>query len=110
VLEYREGGNNDMIHRLPGRLHYPNLVLSWGLVQDEDLLKWFGATHTQAQPQEITLTLTTARGSTSAPQRKFTFVDAFPVRWSGPQLGADSHDPQSWGETLEIAHSGLKLP
>lgn len=110
VLEYREGGNNDTIHRLPGRITYPNLVLSWGLVSDEELLKWFTATHTQAQPQEITVTLTAARDSKEVPQRKFTFTDAFPVHWSGPHLGTDAHDPQTWGETLEIAHSGLKLP
>src|SRR5580693_2731615 len=80
VLEYREGGNNDFIHRLPGRMTYPNLVLSWGLVSDEALLNWFMATHTQAQTQEITLTLTAARGDASSDVRKFTFADAFPVR------------------------------
>ena len=109
VLEYREGGNNDFVHRLPGRMSYPNLVLSWGLMNDEALLKWFMATHTQAQTQEITLTLTATKGDVSNNVRKFTFADAFPVRWSGPQLHADAADPESWGETLEIAHSGLKL-
>jgi phage tail-like protein len=109
VLEYREGGNNDFVHRLPGRMTYPNLVLSWGLVHDEALLQWFMQTHTQAQKQEITLTLTASKGDVSNNVRKFTFTDAFPVRWSGPQLVSDAHDPENWGETLEIAHSGLKL-
>ena len=49
VLEYREGGNNDFVHHLPGRMRYPNLVLSWGIVSDEILLQWFMATHQQAQ-------------------------------------------------------------
>jgi phage tail-like protein len=109
VLEYKEGGNNDFVHRLPGRMMYPNLVLSWGLVSDEALLKWFMQTHTQAQKQEITLTLTADKGDVSNNVRKFTFTDAFPVRWTGPQLVSDNHDPEQWGETLEIAHSGLKL-
>ncbi len=109
VLEYREGGNNDLIHRLPGRITYPNLVLSWGLVNDATLLKWFTQTQTQAQLQEITLTLATTKGDSQNDGRKFTFVDAFPVRWSGPQLMSDTIDPQTWHETLEIAHSGLKL-
>lgn len=108
VLEYREGGNNDFVHRLPGRMSYPNLMLSWGLVNDEALLKWFMQTHTQAQTQEISLTLTAAKGDLSTNVRTFTFADAFPVRWSGPQLHANAADPESWGETLEIAHSGLK--
>ncbi len=109
VLEYREGGNNDFVHRLPGRMIYPNLTLSWGLVNDEALLQWFMQTHTQAQTQEITLTLTTSAGGQTNNARKFAFTDAFPVRWSGPQLQATAADPETWGETLEIAHSGLKL-
>lgn len=109
VLEYREGGNNDFVHRLPGRMIYPNLTLSWGLVNDEALLQWFMQTHTQAQTQEITLTLTTSAGDLSNNVRKFAFTDAFPVRWSGPHLQATAADPETWGETLEIAHSGLKL-
>lgn len=109
VLEYAEGGNNDFVHRLPGRMRYPNLKLSWGLVSDEDLLKWFMATHTKAETQEISLTLTAAKGDLSRDLRKFTFADAYPVHWSGPTLNATAADPQTWGETLEIAHSGLKL-
>ncbi|HEY2318995.1 MAG TPA: phage tail protein [Solirubrobacteraceae bacterium] len=109
VLEYAEGGNNDFVHRLPGRMRYPNLKLSWGLVSDDALLKWFLATHTKAETQEITLTLTAAKGDLSRDLRKFTFTDAYPVHWSGPHLHANAADPETWGETLEIAHSGLKL-
>jgi phage tail-like protein len=110
VLEYREGGNNDFVHRLPGRMTYPNLVLSWGIIaNDESLLKWFMATHQQAQLQEIKLTLGARQADVSNDIRKFVFTDAFPVRWSGPVLHANAADPETWGETLEIAHSGLKL-
>jgi phage tail-like protein len=109
VLEYAEGGNNDFVHRLPGRMRYPNLRLTWGLVSDEDLLKWFMATHTKAETQEITVTLTAVKGDMSRDLRKFTFADAYPVHWSGPTLQGSAADPQTWGETLEIAHSGLKL-
>jgi phage tail-like protein len=90
-------------------MRYPNLVLSWGMVRDEALLNWFMQTQQQAKLQEITLTLTASRNDTTNNVRKFTFTDAFPVRWSGPQLVQDSHDTEQWGETLEIAHSGLKL-
>jgi phage tail-like protein len=109
VLEYAEGGNNDFVHRLPGRRRYPNLKLSWGMVSDDILFKWFMATQTKPDVQEITLTLTAAKGDLSRDLRKFTFTDAFPVHWSGPVLHANAADPETWGETLEIAHSGLKL-
>jgi phage tail-like protein len=109
VLEYREGGNNEFVHRLPGRLQYPNLVLSWGIVNNDLLLKWFMETHAAPKPKEMSLTLATASGADLSTGRKFTFTDAYPVRWTGPQLVSDRSDPESWGETLEIAHSGLKL-
>jgi phage tail-like protein len=109
VQEYREGGNNDYVHRLPGRITYPNLVLFWGLVNDDALLQWFVQTQSQAQRQDITLTLTASTSDLSQNVRKFAFTDAFPVRWSGPQLNGAVSNPETWGESLEIAHSGLKL-
>ena len=102
TYEYHEGGNNDFVHRLPGGLHYPNLILSRGLTNEDALLRWFAATQTEAQRKEVTLTLT--GGSVT---RTFTFADAYPVKWTGPQLDAGGSDLAT--ETLEIAHSGLKM-
>jgi phage tail-like protein len=102
VLEYREGGNNDFVHHLPGRIQYPNLMLSRGLTNEDALLKWFWATHTEAQRKEVTLTF--GGGDVS---RSWTFVDAFPVKWTGP---SGNHGEQSIAvETLEVAHAGLKM-
>jgi phage tail-like protein len=107
VYEYAEGGNNDFVHHLPGGVRYPNLVLSWGITVDPLLQQWFFKTHVQAELQDITLTLTAEKGDSSTDLRTFAFTDAYPVRWSGPVLASDSSD--MWGETLEIAHGGLKL-
>lgn len=102
MYEYAEGGNNDYVHKLPTRLQFPNLVLSRGLTNEDALLRWFYATQTHAQTKEITLTI---KSGTS--ERKFTFADAFPVKWTGPTL--DSNAPAIGTESLEVAHSGLRL-
>jgi|1186.fasta_scaffold90085_2 phage tail-like protein len=102
VYEYHEGGNNDYLHRLPGTLRYPNLVLSRGLTNEDALLKWFWATQTQAERKQVTLTLSYADVT-----RTWTFGDAFPVRWTGPAM--DSSAPDVATETLEIAHSGMQI-
>jgi phage tail-like protein len=102
VYDYREGGNNDFVHRLPGGVHYPNLVLSRGLTNEQALIKWLWATHTKAERKEVTLTLKNQAGA-----RTWAFADAFPVRWTGPQM--DSHGSGLATETLEIAHSGLRM-
>jgi phage tail-like protein len=106
VLEYREGGNNDFVHHLPGRVHYPNLVLSWGFTKSDLLQKWFFETQSRARLQQVTVSLAVREGASLSERRKWTFADAFPVRWSGPSFEAGS---EGWTETLEIAHSGLKL-
>jgi phage tail-like protein len=103
MYEYAEGGINDYVHKLPGRLLFPNLVLERGLTDSTALLQWFAQTKTKAQTKEVTLTAKS--GST---QRQFTFADAFPVRWIGPTF--DSNAAGVGTESLEIAHSGLTLP
>ena len=104
VFEYAEGGNNEFAHKLPGRLQFPNLVLSRGLTDSDVLLTWFAQTKTRAQLGDITLTVRSADQT-----RTFAFHDAFPVRWTGPSF--DANGPATLGtETLEIAHSGLVLP
>ncbi len=103
MFEYAEGGNNDFVHKLPGRLHFPNLLLTRGLTNSTALLTWFSQTKTKAQTKQVTLTV---KSGTS--QRVFTFADAFPVRWTGPSF--DTGAAALGTESLEIAHSGLTLP
>jgi phage tail-like protein len=103
VFQYAEGGNNEFVHQLPGRLSYPNLVLTRGLTDQDAVFKWFSATRTQPQLKEVTITFQTHTGD---PIRTFTFADAFPVKWSGPCAEAGTGAVAL--ETLEIAHGGLK--
>ena len=99
----RDVGSNEFVHRLPGGMHYPNLLLSRGLTDEDALLKWFVATQTKPDLKEMTLTL---KGGDI--ERNWTFADAFPVRWTGPQLDASGESVAT--ETLEIAHTGMKVP
>jgi phage tail-like protein len=102
VYQYREGGNNDFVHQLPGCVVYPNLTLSRGVTNQDALLKWFQATQKKADLKEITITLM----ANDSVNRTWTFADAFPIRWVGPVLDAGNHSIAT--ESLEIAHSGLK--
>jgi len=104
VYEYAEGGNNEFVHRLPGRLRYPNLVLTYGMTNDKALMDWFWKTRTKAELKEIRIRL--MRDNASDPLRTWAFADAYPVRWSGPTLQSGS--PTMATEVLEIAHAGLK--
>ena len=104
VFEWAEGGNNEFIHHLPGRLRYPYLRLEAGLTKDDAVQKWFWATREKADLREITVQLLSQDGSDT---RSWTFADAFPIKWSGPTIAAASAAMSE--EVLEIAHSGLKM-
>src|SRR4051794_7870958 len=104
VFEWAEGGNNEFVHHLPGRLRYPYLTLARGLTDQPALQQWFWQTRQQAQLKEVSVELSSPDGRL---RRGWTFADAFPVRWSGPRIAADGGNVAV--ETLEIAHSGLKM-
>lgn len=104
VEEFREGGLNGYVHKLPKGIRYPNLVLKRGMTKSPVLWSWY----------ESTMNGTIARKSGSVvlqqPDGKefgrWNFYDAYPVRWSGPQLSASSSDVAV--ESIEIIHSGLQ--
>jgi len=104
VFEWAEGGNNEFVHHLPGRQRYPYLTLTGGMTENKALQEWFEKTRDQAELKEITIELTSQDGKT---KRSWTFADAFPIKWTGPRIAAAAGDMAT--ETLEIAHTGLKM-
>jgi len=102
VLEYAEGGNNQVVHRLRGRAWYPNLVLGRGMTHEDALLHWFFTYQKGAQRPTVTVTLL---GDDGTERRRFAFASAFPIRWTGPE--ADAASGGAMTESLEIGHLGL---
>ncbi len=103
VLEYREGGVNDVVHRLPGQVKYPNVVLSNGLTT-KAVEEWFAGTRLGAARHTMTITFLDSEGG---PVRAWSFGEAYPVRWRGPALSAGSTAVA--GEELEVAHAGMTV-
>ena len=102
IFEYTEGGLNGFVHKLPGRLKYPNLVLKRGVTDQDALLKWFWDSQEAAQLKNVTVKLVDPAG---AVRRTWAFAEAYPVKWTGPNLNAGSDNAAT--EQLEIAHQGL---
>ena len=101
VLEYREGGINDIVYRLPGQVMYPNLVLSNGLTT-RAVEQWFAKTRLGAERHNMTVTFLDNDGNAV---RAWSFAQAYPIRWTGPVLSAGGTDVA--GEELEVAHAGM---
>ena len=106
IKEYREGGVNDYIHKLPGPVRYAqNLVLKHGFTGDNTLWDWYeGSRNGQIDRRNGSIILLdTMLGEVS----RYNFYAAYPVRWIGPSLNALRAEIGI--ETLEIAHHGLEL-
>jgi phage tail-like protein len=102
ILEYTEGGNNDFVHKLPGRVKFPNLVLKRGITDQKKLLMWFWDTRSKPKLATVTVMLLHTTGKQA---RMWSFENAYPVKWAGPNLNAGSDSGAT--ETLEIAHGGF---
>ena len=104
VKDYNEGGVNDRVHKLPTRMKYPNLVLKRGVTYEDALLRWLWKTQRETQRIAVTVSLIGPDGEDG---RSWSFQDAFPIKWTGPNLNASSN--QIATEALEIVHGGLQM-
>jgi phage tail-like protein len=104
VKEYSEGGVNDRVHKLPTRMKYPNLVLKRGVTYEDALLKWLWSTQRKTERINVTVSL---MGPDGKAVRSWVFNEAFPIKWTGPNMNAGSNQVAT--ETLEIVHSGLQM-
>ena len=107
IEEYREGGLNAYIHKLAGPVRYPNnLVLKHGLTDSDTLWNWHqDVASGNIQRKNGSIILLDSAGEE---QWRWNFVDAYPVRWVGPDLRAGSAEVAI--ETLELVHRGLSVP
>ncbi len=104
VMEQREeGGNNGMVWQLPTRIKYSNVKLSRPITKDSvRVVKWLSGMAGGVRRKTATIEARTLGGTVIA---RWSLVDVVPVRWTGPQLSADS--PKVATETLELAHHGF---
>jgi phage tail-like protein len=115
VEDVPEGGMNGFVHRLPGRVSWPNVVLRRGVTESRTLFTWLatavnngtpgsvgGSGNGAVQRRQATITLLDAAGRQV---QSWSLSGAFPVRWSGPTLAVTASDVAT--EELEIAHHGI---
>jgi phage tail-like protein len=104
--EVREGGENRYVHRLPGRIEYGNLTLRRGYAVTNEFFSWFQTSFTPVMTARKTVTIALVNQD-GATVMEWTFLNAYPVKWTGPSFKAG--DNAIAVESLELAHSGLLL-
>ena len=103
--EYREGGVNEYMHKFAGPARYPsNLVLKHGMFDSDVLWEWQRqVVQGNVERSDLTIVLL---DSTGQPAWKWDVKQAYPVRWSGPDMRASTAEVAV--ETLELAHRGFQ--
>jgi len=105
VVDYREGGVNDRVHKFPDRFTFPNIVLSRGVGFSEDIYLWHEE-FLQGEGKRRNGMILLAN-ELRIPIKVWSFERGLPVKWSGPALNAGSSALAI--ERLEIAHEKLTL-
>ncbi len=105
VLEYQEGGLNDVVHRLPGPTKVSNLTLKRGMTRSNEFFKWYAeVARGQITRRNVSVVMYDVKGEELT---RWNLENAYPVKWIGPQFSAEGKAIAV--ETLELAHGGVKL-
>lgn len=101
---YEEGGVNDFVHQLPKRTKYQHITLKRGITDRDELWRWYQEVISgdfKRKNGAIVLMDVTGEG-----KWRWNFEKAYPVKWTGPDLKADSNSIAF--EAVELAHNGIK--
>jgi phage tail-like protein len=107
VETYRAGGMNTTDVTLPGPTKFPSrLVLKRGIGDPALLWKWYlNVIQGMIKREKVTIEL-------MSPDRRqlvsWTFLEACPVKWTGPELHANTSAVAF--ESVDLVHKGLLLP
>lgn len=105
VIEHREGHEPLHARKLPGRLSYGNVVLTWGTTASRELYDWWKAVADgRVQRKSMSIVLLDEDGTEV---KRWNIRDAWPVRYAPSRLDAEGHDAHL--ETLELTHEGMTL-
>jgi len=99
-----EGGVNDYVHKLPKKTKHPNLILKRGIADSEALWKWHkNVSSGKIERKSGSIILLDNEGN---PKWRWNFKEAYPVKWMGPELKAETSTVAV--ESVELAHNGLE--
>lgn len=104
MIETREeGGNNQFIHQLPGRLKYTNVKISRPVGTDSSrVAQWLSSMATGVKRTTASIT---ALGPDNKEIVSWSLDGVVPVRWTGPAFNVEA--PKVAVETLELAYHGF---
>lgn len=103
-IDYREGGENTTVRKLPGKTTFSDITLKWGVTDSTELWDWhYQAVQGNLQRKTGSIVLFDLANSTEV--ARWNFVNGWPTKWEGPSMNATGSEVAI--ETLTIAHEGI---
>lgn len=103
IQEYREGGQNNFVHRIPGRAKYQNVKLTRPIDKNsEKVASWMAGLQQSVRRHTAKISCLDPDGAKVA---TWNITGVFPMRWTLPTLDVSGN--QVAVETLELVHNGF---
>ncbi len=103
-IEYREGGENKTVRKLPGLTKHTNITLKWGLTDSKELYNWYrDVVNGKIERKNGSIILLDLERNEKV---RWNFFNGWPTKWDGPDFTAKGNDIAI--ETLEIVHEGIE--
>lgn len=96
-----EGGENRFVQKLPVRAKYSDLILKRGMLSDSAVRNWCREAIQNYDISPVTVWVSLMNEEHS-PLKTYTFVNAWPKKWSITDFNAESSELIV--ETLELAY------
>jgi phage tail-like protein len=103
---YTEGGENRFSLKFPVRARYPDLVLKRGLLTGSAVREWCEAAIQNLDIKPVTVWVTILNDK-HEPLQTYTFIKAWPKKWTISDLNAESSEIVV--ESLELAYQYFKI-
>jgi len=104
-IEYRNGSEVITVRKIPGLKKFTNITLKRGVTGDLAFWEWVvSAMDGKVQRANGSIIL---RNESREEVLRFNFHRAWPTKWEGPSLNANSNEIAI--EMIEICHEGLEV-
>jgi phage tail-like protein len=106
AIRYREGGNHQVVHAIPGRVEYTDVTLSYGLTASRTLFDWsMSGAKGKVQRKNVSIMLLDSTGATEV--LRWNLFRAWISKWRAAALDALGKEVAI--EQIVLVHEGLEL-
>jgi phage tail-like protein len=105
TIKYREAGQSQIVHAMPGRVEYADVILRYGLTQSRELWDWFlQSINGTADRKNVSIVMLDSSGTQET--MRWNLISAWPAEWRGAPLDALQQEVAI--ETLRLVYDRLE--